>query len=79
MAISTLLCADGLRRGETWAWRIGLSNALAILSLPIVLVVTMQRQYFRAVPFLVAPILISIVGMSMIWPLLWARKDDQGR
>lgn len=74
LGLSTLYCASGVRRGERWSWRIGVTNALTLLSLPLVLAVVMERRYFRARPFLIATILITAVGLSMIWPLLWVRR-----
>jgi hypothetical protein len=78
VGVSTLFCASGIRTGEAWAWRIAITNALAVLSLPFVLALTMDKQYFEAVPFLVAAILISVVGLSMCWPLLWVRRELAG-
>ena len=75
IGVSTLFCAAGIRAGEWWAWRVGITNALAILSLPFVLAMTMEKRYFTAVPFLVAAILISLVGLSMCWPLWWVRSE----
>lgn len=74
LGLSTIYCASGIRAGERWSWRLGITNALTILSLPVLLVAVMERRYFSAVPFLVASILITAVGLSMIWPLLWVRK-----
>jgi len=75
LGLSTLYCASGIRRGERWSWRVGMTNAITILSLPLVLVAVMERRYFSALPFLIATILIAVVGLSMIWPLLWVRKE----
>jgi hypothetical protein len=75
VGISTLFCASGVRAGESWAWRVGITNALTIMSLQFVLAFTMQRQYFKAVPFLIASILITLVGLSMCWPLWWVRSE----
>ncbi len=75
IALCTLYCANGIKAGERWAWRVGITNALTILSLPVVLVLVMERRYFSALPFLIATILITLVGLSMIWPLLWVRHD----
>src|SRR5215831_19020634 len=75
LALSTIYCASGVRRGERWAWRLGMTNALAVLSLPIVLWVIMDKRYFTALPFLVASILITVVGVSMLWPLVWVRSE----
>jgi hypothetical protein len=75
LGLSTMYCASGVRSGERWSWRVGMTNALTILSLPFVLVTVMERRYFSALPFLVATILITLVGLSMIWPMLWVRRE----
>jgi hypothetical protein len=75
LGLSTVYCASGVRSGERWSWRVGITNALAILSLPLVLVTVMERRYFSALPFLIATILITVVGLSMIWPMLWVRSE----
>lgn len=75
IGISTLFCAAGVKAGQEWAWRFGITNALAVLSLPFVLAIIMDRRYFTAVPFLAASILISLVGLSMCWPLWWVRGE----
>jgi hypothetical protein len=75
VGVSTLFCASGVRAGQRWSWRFGITNALAVLSLPFVLAIVMDRRYFTAVPFLIAAILISLVGLSMYWPLWWVRHE----
>ncbi|MFY9559564.1 MAG: hypothetical protein WAQ52_04955 [Terriglobales bacterium] len=75
LSLSTLYCATGIRRGEGWSWRVGMTNPITILTLPLVLVAVMERRYFSALPFLIAAILITVVGLSMIWPLLWVRRE----
>ena len=75
VGLSTLHCASGVRAGERWAWRVGITNAITILSLPAVLVLVMERHYFSALAFLIATILITAVGLSMLWPLIWVRKE----
>jgi len=75
LGLSTLYCASGVKSAERWSWRMGLTNALAVLSLPVVLVTVMDRRYFSALPFLIAAILVTLVGLSMIWPLLWVRRE----
>ena len=75
IGLTTLYCASGVKAGEQWAWSVGLTNAMAILALPFVLVSVMERRYFSATPFLIASILITAVGISMVWPLVWVRKE----
>jgi hypothetical protein len=75
LGLSTIYCASGIKSGQRWSWRVGITNAVTILSLPLVLVVVMERRYFSALPFLIATILITLVGLSMIWPMLWIRRE----
>jgi hypothetical protein len=75
LGLSTLYCASGIKLGQRWSWRVGMTNAITILSLPLVLVAVMERRYFSALPFLFATLLITLVGLSMIWPLLWVRRE----
>jgi len=48
----------------TLGWVINLAIGLTILSLPVVLVFVMRAEYFRAVPFLIATALITMVGLQ---------------
>lgn len=73
----TLYSASGIRAGERWAWVINLAIGLTILSLPIVLALVMRAEYFRAVPFLIAVALITIVGVTMTTVLILVRHDFQ--
>ena len=71
----TFYTASGIRAGERWAWIINLAIGLTILSLPVVLVLVMRAEYLRAVPFLIAAALITIVGITMTGALLLVRHD----
>ena len=73
----TLYTAAGIRAGERWAWVINLAIGLTILSLPLVLVFVMRAEYFRAVPFLIATALITMVGITMTAALISVRHDFQ--
>ena len=75
LAFSTLCCATGVRRGERWAWWIGLANALAVLALPCLLVSSLGLGYFAGAPLFVAGALsVTAAGLLMLLPLLWVRK-----
>lgn len=76
---STIVCAGGIRRGQRWAWWIGLSNAVAVLVLPVVLLGLMGFRYFKAVPFLVAALSVTAAGLALIIPLLWVGREIVGR
>src|ERR1700740_1709385 len=70
IGLSTVYSADSFRRGEHWARVICAFNALGVFLLPVALVMIMPARYFRAIPFLVAAILVWIVAISMTLPLM---------
>jgi hypothetical protein len=73
---STILCASGVRDGVHRAWWIALVNALAVLCLPAALALMIDAQYFlTAPPFLVASVLVTILGLSMAAPLVWIGRS----
>jgi succinate dehydrogenase/fumarate reductase cytochrome b subunit len=49
-------------------------NAVSVLMLPLALILTMPVTYFRAIPFLIAAILVCIVAISMAAPLVLSRR-----
>jgi hypothetical protein len=75
LGLSTYFCASSLRRGETWARTICSINAISVLMLPLALILTMPATYFRAIPFLIAAMLVCIVAISMAAPLVLSRPS----
>lgn len=76
LSFSTLWSAAGLRRGERWAWWIGLVNALTVLALPCLIVWTMGLQYFSDAPlFLAGAVSVVVAGLFMMLPLSWVWRD----
>ena len=76
LAFSTFCSAAGLRRGERWAWWIGLVNGLTVLALPCLIVATMGLRYFSGAPlFLAGAVSVLVAGLLMIVPLFWAWRD----
>jgi hypothetical protein len=76
VGLAAIVCAPGIRAGDRRAWWIAIINGLAVLSLPFVLFFTMSPRYFIDAPaFLIAAIIITLVGLWMVWPLLWARRE----
>ena len=76
LSFSTLYSAARLRQGERWAWWISLANALTVLVLPCLLVSTMGIRYFSGAPlFLAGAMSVTVAGLLMLLPLLWARRD----
>ena len=70
LGLSAFYSADGILRGERWALLLGLSIALVVLALPIVLVLIMGFHYFKAPAFLAATLLILAAGVAMTAALL---------
>lgn len=75
--VSTLFSAVGVRSGQGWARGIALTNALAVLLLPLFVVLLMGPQYFDATLFFIAAIIVIIIGLSMILPLLWLWSNKE--
>lgn len=70
LGLAALYSAGGILRGQRWAIFLGLSIALVVLALPIVLVLVMGFRYFGAPTFLVAALVILAAGLAMTVPLL---------
>jgi hypothetical protein len=75
LSFTTLYGAAGVRRGERWAWRISIANALTVIALPCLLVYSMGLGYFADAPlFLAGAVSITAAGLLMLLPLVWARR-----
>jgi hypothetical protein len=76
LSFSTLCSAAGIRKGERWAWWLGLVNSLTVLALPCLIVSTMGLQYFSEAPLFVAGAMsVVVAGLLMMLPLLWVWRD----
>jgi hypothetical protein len=75
----TMYSAPAIHAGKRWAWMVNLAIGPTILSLPIVLALVMPAQQLRALPFLIAAALITLVGTTMTAALIWTRHDCQER
>ena len=76
IGITAMLCAGGIRAGDRRIWWIAFVNAVAVLSMPFAIAFTVGLSYFATAPaFLAGAALISLVGLWMVWPLLWIYKD----
>ena len=80
LALTTFYCAWGVRKGQHWSRVVSVINGLSVLSLPAVLSWFMGPQYYGSIFFLLASLLIILVGITMLIPLVWFPKDiEQGR
>ncbi|HCV42278.1 MAG TPA: hypothetical protein DGH68_02250 [Bacteroidetes bacterium] len=75
LALSTFYCAWGVKKGQHWSRVISLINGVSLLSLPVVLSSFMGAQYYGSFLFLLATVLIVVVGITMLVPLVWFPKD----
>lgn len=78
IGLTTVYAARGIQSRERWAWLVCLFNGLSILSLPIVLLLVMRPEHFQALPFLLASVLITGVGIGMTAVLVWIRPVVRG-
>ena len=76
LGLLAIVCAGGIRARERRAWWIALINAIAILSLSPAIALTVGLRYFSEAPaFLIAAVIIAVLGVWMLLPLLWIRKE----
>jgi hypothetical protein len=73
IGITLIALSPQLRDGSKSAWRIAFVHALAVASLPVVLVAVMPPALFAAPPFLVACILVTLTAITLPAVLIWAR------
>ena len=70
LGFTALYSAGGVLRSERWATVLGLSTAIVVLILPVLIVLVMGVRYFSATPFLVATCVVLAAGLAMTLPLL---------
>ena len=75
LALSTFYCAWGVKKGQHWSRVVSLINGLSILALPATLSWFMGAQYYGSIMFLLATLLIVVIGITMLVPLVWFPKD----
>ena len=67
LGYTTWLAAAGEERGETWAGRVLIVNAMVMLTLPVsVLVFMRQPEYYTSPLFLAGVGLVAIISVLMI-------------
>jgi hypothetical protein len=73
--LSTMFAASGITRGDRLARRIGWSNALAVLSLPVVIVIVMGRaEILSGGPFTLAAGLVALAAIALITGMWLTRR-----
>ena len=74
--VSTLYSAAGVRLGQSWARGIAATNAFAVMILPFLVLLILGGRGFNSPLFLGAGILITLIGLSMLIPLIWLGKSE---
>jgi len=74
--VSTMYSAAGVRVGQVWARNIAITNGLAVLLIPLLILFFMGGAFFDAPLFLYMAALTTLIGLSMLLPLIWLRGHD---
>ena len=75
LALTTFCCAWGVKKGQQWSRVVSSINGASVLALPVVLALFMGTQYYGSIMFLLATLLIVVIGITMLVPLVWFPKD----
>ena len=75
LALTTFSCAWGVKKGLQWSRIVSSINGISILALPVVLSWFMGAQYYGSIIFLLATLLIVIIGITMLVPIVWFPKN----
>jgi hypothetical protein len=71
IGILTFYAAPAAVAGEKWALIVTRVSAITVLALPIVLFLLMGSNYFDAIPFLVATIILCIAALTILAAAFW--------
>jgi hypothetical protein len=70
--MSTMYTAAGVRAGHKWAVITALANGFGVLALPLLpLFLTGPEYFFSEITFLIASLLNTVVGVSIILAIIW--------
>ena len=75
LALTTLYASWGVQKGQQWSRIVSVINGVSVLLLPVILSWFMGTQYYGSIVFLLATVLIVVIGITMLVPLFWFPKD----
>ena len=75
LGILTFYTAPSAVVGEHWALIVTRVSAITVLALPIVLFLLMGSNYFEAIPFVVATIILCIAALSILAAAFWPNSS----
>jgi hypothetical protein len=71
----TIYAAPYAARGERWAVIESRITAVTVTALPVTVAGLMGAQYFRAVPFVIATVLVSAAALLLLAAAFWPNRD----
>jgi hypothetical protein len=71
LGVTTFYAAGPASRGERWALVISRISAVGVAFLPASLFALMGRQYFAAVPFVVATVIVCVAATILLAAAFW--------
>jgi len=71
LGATTLFAAGPASRGEGWALVVSRLSAVGVATLPVSVFVLMGRQYFAAIPFLVATVIVCLAAAALVAAAFW--------
>jgi xanthine/uracil permease len=75
----TFYAAPHAARGERWALTVNRISAVGVALLPVALFALMGRQYFQAVPFLIATAITCVACVVLLAAAFWPAAADRPR
>ena len=67
----TFYAAPHAARGERWALAVSRMSAVSIALLPVALFALMGRQYFAAIPFVIATAIVCLASVVLLAAAFW--------
>jgi hypothetical protein len=71
LSILTFYATPSAVLGERWALVVARTSAITVALLPVILFVVMGTHYFKAIPFLVAAIIVCIAALALLAAAFW--------
>ncbi len=74
-ALTTFTCAWAVKKGFHWSRVVSGANGISILALPVIFSWFMGARYYSSIMFLLATLLLGVIGITMLLPVVWFPKD----
>ena len=74
LGILTFYATTSAVLGERWALVVTRTSAITVATLPVVLFLLMGTQYFGAIPFVVATVIVCIAALALLAASFWPKR-----